>query len=98
MPDGRHVLRPGAGPQPVFDLPVPPHGVCEQLGVERQGGQIETLSQSDAAVALDLGLDDGDCAQTWKSGLIGKSAVRDEPVDVVADPMTADLDAAVIGG
>ncbi len=48
--------------QAVFDMPVAPHDVGEQLDVERQGGQIVMPLQAGTAISLDLGLDDGDRA------------------------------------
>ena len=48
------------------------------------------------AVALDLGLDHGDGGEAGEARLAGEAAIGDEPVDVVADGMTAHLDAAVV--
>lgn len=111
MPDGRHVLRPGAGSQSakvvvehdiehpmqaVLDMPMAPHGMGEQLGVERHRGQVTSLFPADAAVPLDLGLDYGDGAQTRQARLAGEAPRGGQPVHVVADPVAANLDTAVI--
>jgi hypothetical protein len=42
--------------QAVLDMPVAPHGVREQLGIQRQGGEVVALFKADAGVPLSLGL------------------------------------------
>ncbi len=86
----------GSAVRAVFDRPVARHGAAERRGVERQGGQVAAPFQAGAAVSLDPGLDDGGGAQAWRSWLAGKAPGRGEPVHVVAGPVAADLDAAVI--
>jgi len=108
--DGCHILRPGAGSQsakvlvednvehpvqPVLDVPVAPHGVGEQLGVERHGGQIVVPFKATGAVALDLGLTTA-MAQAREARLAREATGCGQPSDFVADQVTAQFDAAVI--
>jgi hypothetical protein len=53
-----------------------------------------TSQAADFAVAPDLGLDLGDGFEAGKARFAGKTAIGDEPIDIVADGMTADFDAA----
>ena len=54
----------------------------QQLGVERQGGDVVASLKASASVALDLCLDDGDGAQAQKAGLAWEPPGSDEPVNV----------------
>ena len=110
-PDSGHVLRPGAGSQAaeilvehhvedpvqtVLDMPMASHGVGEQFGVKRHGGQVVASFEAGAAVALDLGLDHGDGAQPGEPRLTREPPCGGEPIDLVADHVAADLDAAMV--
>jgi len=109
--DSGHVLRSGAGSQAaeilvehhvedpvqtVLDMPMASHGVGEQFGVKRHGGQVVAPFEAGAAVALDLGLDHGNGGQPGEPRLAGEPPCGGEPVDLVADHVAADLDAAMV--
>lgn len=81
--------------QPVLDMPAAPHGVGEQLGVERHGRQVAASFQACVAIALDLGFDHRDGAQAWEARLAGEAPGGGEPVHVVADQVASHFDAAM---
>src|SRR3546814_2115566 len=70
------------------------HGGGEGVGVEAGGGDVVALLVPGPAVVLGGGLDHGDGGEAGEGALAGVSAVRLQPIDVVADPVTALLDAA----
>src|SRR3546814_17204111 len=72
------------------------HGGGEGVGVEAGGGDVVALLVPGPAVVLGGGLDHGDGGEAGEGALAGVSAVRLQPIDVVADPVTALLDAAMV--
>src|SRR3546814_15687642 len=68
----------------------------EGVGVEAGGGDVVALLVPGPAVVLGGGLDHGDGGEAGEGALAGVSAVRLQPIEVVADPVTELLDAAMV--
>ena len=77
-------------------MPVASHGMSEQLGVERHGGEIVSPFQAGGPVALDFGLYHRDSAQTREARFAWETPGGCQPSHVMADGMATHHDAAVI--
>ena len=82
--------------QAVFDAPVGAHRRRESLGVETSGGEVVAPFVGKRAVALTVAFDHGDHGQVREARLVGIAAIREQPVDFMADDMAALLDPAVL--
>ena len=82
--------------QAVLDAPMGADGRREGLGVERRRGEVISPLPRDRAVSLDAGFDHADHGQIGKARLVGIAAIREQPVDLVADDVATFLDAAVV--
>src|ERR1700687_5953759 len=71
--------------QAVLDAPMGADGRREGLGVERRRGEVVSPLPRDRAVSLDAGFDHADHRQMGEARLIGIAAIREQPVDLVAD-------------
>ena len=83
--------------EPVFDAPVVADGLGEGLGVEFCRGYVVASFRLNLATALGGGLDHADHGQSGEFAFVGKAAVGEEPIDLMADAMVALLQTAVIG-
>lgn len=83
--------------QAVLDAPVGAHGAGEEGRVERQRRQEEAPCGGGLACSLDLRLDHGDGLDAGEARLTRCAALAVQPGHVVADPVAADLDPAMIG-
>src|SRR5215218_11171284 len=83
--------------QAVLDVPVAADGAGEQARVDRRGAEIVASFAAPLAAALDLGLHHGDGGETWEARFAREAPVAGQEGDVVADGVTAQLDAARVG-
>jgi len=83
--------------QAVLDAPVRPDCAGQRSWVDGQGGQKVATGGGDGAVALDAGLDHCNGIEAREPRLAGEAAFGGQPVHVVADPMAAGLDTAMVG-
>src|SRR3546814_9170491 len=82
--------------QAVLDAPMGAPGMGEGLGIEPGGGEIIAAFALDLAAAFDAGLDHGDGGEAGEARFAGIAAVREEPVDGMADGVAAAFEAAMI--
>src|SRR3546814_14322681 len=80
----------------VLDAPMGAPGMGEGLGIEPGGGEIIAAFALDLAAAFDAGLDHGDGGEAGEARFAGIAAVREEPVDGMADGVAAAFEADMI--
>src|ERR1700730_4722195 len=82
--------------QPVLDSPMGAGCRREGFGVEHCRREVISSLSRDRAISFDAGLDHADHGQMGEARLVGIAAIREQPIDLVADDMATLLDAAVV--
>lgn len=68
----------------------------KKLGVKRQGGKVVAALPGCSAAAVEFGLDHGDGLEPEEALLAWVAAIREQPIDVVANRVAAGFDPSVI--
>ncbi|SEF03348.1 hypothetical protein SAMN05519104_7960 [Rhizobiales bacterium GAS188] len=82
--------------QPVLDAPMGADRGRERFGIELRRSQIISPLSRDRSVSLDASFEHADHGEVGEARLVGVTAIREQPVDLVADDKATLLDAVVI--